>query len=360
MTNGPGRVGNEVRESKLPVVIPQSGDGRPEDVAIGLVVIGARFGWRAGRLALAPLRAAGRVTGATGRVQRVTGGVGAEGRAATSRGRVGVEVLIDRALASPLPEELAQIMIDRHVIERVVADVVPRLSLDEALTAALEDERTQQQFEQALESPAVKRMAMTAAESRLAAEIADRLLASPEVRAALARQTVGFGGELVAGLRNAAGKVDDRTSHAKSPEDGPRYGGIATRMIALGTDAALVHLLVLVPAIFIWLIGSLFGGLHSGWLVDALLGVAWFVIVAAYFVGFWTVLGQTPGLRLTGSRVVDHTGSPPSVGRSIVRLVGLALAVIPLFAGFLPVFFDHRRRALQDYLAGTDVVADES
>jgi uncharacterized RDD family membrane protein YckC len=360
MASKPRRAGKEVGDPKLPVVIPQSGDGRPEDVAIGIVVIGARFGWRAGRLALAPLRAAGRVTGATGRVQRVTGGVGAEGRAVTSQGRAGVEAVVDRVLASPLPEELAQIVIDRHVIERVVADVVPRLSLDEVLTAALDDERTQQQFERALESPAVKRMAMTAAQSRLAAEVADRLLASPEVRAALARQTVGFGGELVAKLRNVAGQADDRTSRAKPQEDGPRYGGIATRMIALGTDAALVHLLVLVPAVFVALIASLFGGLHSGPLVDALLGVAWFVIVAVYFVGFWSVLGQTPGLRLTGSRVVDHKGSSPSVGRSIVRLIGLVLAVVPLFAGFLPVFFDRRRRALQDYLAGTDVVADQT
>jgi uncharacterized RDD family membrane protein YckC len=90
---------------------------------------------------------------------------------------------------------------------------------------------------------------------------------------------------------------------------------------------------------------------------DTLLGVGWFLIVAVYFVGFWTVLGQTPGLRLVGVRVVDHRGRSPSVLRSIVRLIGLALAVIPLFAGFLPVFFDRRRRALQDYLAGTDVVA---
>ena len=85
MSTGPGRAGNEIRDSKLPVVIPQSGDGRPEDVAIGLVVIGARVGWRAGRVALAPLRAAGRITGTTRRVRRVTGGVGAEGRSATSR-----------------------------------------------------------------------------------------------------------------------------------------------------------------------------------------------------------------------------------------------------------------------------------
>ena len=317
MATRPGPAGKEVRDAKLPVVIPQSGDGRPEDVAIGLVVIGARFGWRAGRLALAPLRAAGRLTGTTRRVQRVTGGVGAEGRAATSRGRAGMEAVVDRVLASPLPEELAQIVLDRHVIERVVADVLPRLSLDEALTAALEDERTQQQFERTLENPAVKRMALTAAESRLAAEIADRLLANPQVRAALAGQAVGFGGELVAVLRNVARGIDDRSSRGSADEGDPRHGGIATRMIALATDAALVHLLVLVPAIFVWLIASLFGGLHSGWLVDALLGIAWFVIVAAYFVGFWTVLGQTPGLRLTGSASSTTRGRRRrSAGRS--------------------------------------------
>jgi uncharacterized RDD family membrane protein YckC len=37
-------------------------------------------------------------------------------------------------------------------------------------------------------------------------------------------------------------------------------------------------------------------------------------------------------------------------------VVGLALAIIPLFAGFLPVLVDDRRRALQDLLAGTVVL----
>jgi uncharacterized RDD family membrane protein YckC len=39
-----------------------------------------------------------------------------------------------------------------------------------------------------------------------------------------------------------------------------------------------------------------------------------------------------------------------------VRLVGLVLAVIPLFAGFLPILFDRRRRGIADMLAGTVVV----
>ena len=47
------------------------------------------------------------------------------------------------------------------------------------------------------------------------------------------------------------------------------------------------------------------------------------------------------------------------MSRSIVRMVGLVLAIVLLFTGFLPVLFDERRRALQDFLAGTAVVYDD-
>jgi uncharacterized RDD family membrane protein YckC len=40
-------------------------------------------------------------------------------------------------------------------------------------------------------------------------------------------------------------------------------------------------------------------------------------------------------------------------------MVGLVLAVVPLFAGFLPVLFTARRRGLPDFLAGTVVVYDD-
>jgi uncharacterized RDD family membrane protein YckC len=53
---------------------------------------------------------------------------------------------------------------------------------------------------------------------------------------------------------------------------------------------------------------------------------------------------------------VYHADEPPAIWRSLVRLVGIVLAIIPLFAGFLPVLFDPKRRALPDYMAGTTVV----
>jgi uncharacterized RDD family membrane protein YckC len=39
-----------------------------------------------------------------------------------------------------------------------------------------------------------------------------------------------------------------------------------------------------------------------------------------------------------------------------LRLIGLVLCIVPLFAGFLPVLVDDRRRGCHDMLAGTVVV----
>ena len=77
---------------------------------------------------------------------------------------------------------------------------------------------------------------------------------------------------------------------------------------------------------------------------------------------FRRVLGRFgPDARnhLLSLRVQGPDGRKPGVLRSLVRLVGLWLAIAFAFLGFLPVFVDDRRRALQDYLSGTEVVYDE-
>ena len=83
------------------------------------------------------------------------------------------------------------------------------------------------------------------------------------------------------------------------------------------------------------------------------------LVAGGYFVLFWSAAGQTPGMRLMRLRARRADGGGISLGRAIVRAIGLALAIIPLFAGFLPALFDERRRALPDYLAGTVVVYDD-
>ena len=140
----------------------------------------------------------------------------------------------------------------------------------------------------------------------------------------------------------------------------PIYAGIATRAIALAIDAAVAVVLFMSAVGIVALIASLVGGLRPEWLVGVLLTFGWVLVAGTYFVLFWSAAGQTPGMRLLRVRVRGPTGDPPSIGRSLVRLVGLVLAIVPLFAGFVPVLFTERRRGLPDLLAGTVVLYDDA
>jgi uncharacterized RDD family membrane protein YckC len=86
-------------------------------------------------------------------------------------------------------------------------------------------------------------------------------------------------------------------------------------------------------------------------------GVAFVLWAVGYFVVFWSTTGQTPGNRLMRIRVcgVDD-GAVLKPRRSLLRFGALALAALPLFAGFLPVLIDDRRRGVHDMIAGTVVV----
>jgi uncharacterized RDD family membrane protein YckC len=258
--------------------------------------------------------------------------------------------VVDRALAGSLPEELARSLVRNHVLERIVAELAASGELERLMTAALASPQTLELTERFLASDQTQRALRHVA-------------SSPELRDALARQTTGLAEEVVGGVRASAARLDDRAEQIvrRPPRtESPIYGGIATRAIALATDAAVTIVLFMSAVGIVALVASLVGGLRPAWLVGALLASGWIVIVGTYFVLFWSAAGQTPGMRLLHLRVHGPAGGSPSIGRSLVRLVGLVLAIVPLFAGFLPVLFTDRRRGLPDYLAGTVVLYDDT
>ena len=136
------------------------------------------------------------------------------------------------------------------------------------------------------------------------------------------------------------------------------YAGIGTRGIALAIDAAIANGLYIVGAALLGLIGSLVGDLRPQWLVAVIAAIGWALVVGGYFVLFWVTTGQTPGMRMMRVRVVSYRGERVHLVRALIRLGGLFLAIIPLFAGFLPVLVDERRRATRRVGAVVHVVAD--
>jgi uncharacterized RDD family membrane protein YckC len=277
-------------------------------------------------------------------------------------------------LAGTFPEEVARSLAERRVADRVVAELLAGGYLDAAISSALANPRTERLMIEAIES----RLAVDLAERMVQSPDFQRVLAeavsSPAVSTALRRQTATLGEELAASIRGRAIRLDDAVERgprrfcrrpprpaAEGLPDVPPlpYAGFATRGLALAIDSLLVNLIFVTCAALITLVASLFGDLGPTWLVGAFAGVGWLLLVGGYFVGFWSGAAETPGMALLGLRVVDPRGNPPGVGRSLLRLLGLALAIGLLFLGFLPALVDDRRRALQDFLARTVVVYAE-
>jgi uncharacterized RDD family membrane protein YckC len=138
----------------------------------------------------------------------------------------------------------------------------------------------------------------------------------------------------------------------------PIYEGLVTRAIAFAVDAAIIDLIALVVGVGVGLALSILSiGDDLQTVLLACAGVAFVVWSVAYFVVFWSTTGQTPGNRLMHIRVCgDDDEEVLTLRRSLLRFGALLLAALPLFAGFLTVLVDDRRRGLHDMLAGTVVV----
>jgi uncharacterized RDD family membrane protein YckC len=265
-----------------------------------------------------------------------------------------VERTVDHTLAGPLTDGVARSLAEHRVTQRVAAEVLASPQFEQAFADALDHETTRRLTEQVVRS----------SEFQQAIEVA---ASSPAVRTALAHQTTTLTEELAENVRESTATADESAERrvrrwfrrpARVVEEGfatPPYSGIATRAVALALDGLLALTVAVVVGGALALIASLVSELRPEWLVAVVTACWWSLVTASYFVFFWTAAGQTPGMRVMRIRVLTRDGGRIGLGRSIVRVVGLALAIIPCFAGFIPVLFDERRRGLPDYLAGTSV-----
>jgi uncharacterized RDD family membrane protein YckC len=136
-----------------------------------------------------------------------------------------------------------------------------------------------------------------------------------------------------------------------------RLAGFFTRAVALALDGAIVTAGALAVGTGVVLALRLFGVGVSSTPVRAVVGSGgWLLLVALYFGSFWTLTGETPGMRCLGIRVVTPDVRLPTRGQALRRLVGMVLCAIPAGAGFLFVLVDDRRRGPHDRLAHTLVV----
>jgi uncharacterized RDD family membrane protein YckC len=167
-------------------------------------------------------------------------------------------------------------------------------------------------------------------------------------------------------MSTVAGETAVSTAVAKTappppdaaPDTDTRYIGVVTRSVSWGIDAVLINLVAIITGLGVTLILSIFPlahNLHGAFeLVAGGVYIAW---VALYFIGFWSIAGQTPGARIMQIRLITGRRRKVKPVRATVRWIGMNLAMLPLFLGFAPILFG--RRGFPDWLARTLVVDAE-
>jgi uncharacterized RDD family membrane protein YckC len=269
--------------------------------------------------------------------------------------------------------------IDRAVevaAEEAIVAAVESKAVERAMVRVLEGPVIEEAVEGALESEAVKRALLEAMDSELVDEVWRRLLASdeaqqlveriaeaPEVRAAISAQGVGLLEDIGRTIGNLARRLDDRFERIvrrlffRKPRVLPtNRAGAVSRGLAMVIDGVFVNLAFTAFVALVTLVANAFGGSGEGGggLVIAVGSTAWLSFGAVYLLGFWSLAGQTPGMRFVGIRL----GERLSLRRSVKRLIGLGLSVLAFGLGFLGIFGE-RRRAWGDRLADSEVVYDE-
>jgi uncharacterized RDD family membrane protein YckC len=185
------------------------------------------------------------------------------------------------------------------------------------------------------------------------------------VRAAIASQGAGLLGDIGRKIAKLARDLDDTVERIlrrilfrrRRPLPTNRAGAVS-RGTAMLIDGVIVNLFFTALAGAVTLVATFFGG--SGENVPRFAVAAgsfvWLIVVGTYLVGFWSLAGQTPGMRFLGIRLNERR---LPFGRSVRRLIGLGLSVVTFGIGFLGIVFGESRRGWADRMGHTEVVYDE-
>jgi uncharacterized RDD family membrane protein YckC len=276
---------------------------------------------------------------------------------------VGKATGLDQAIEAAAEEAMVA-AVESEAVERAIARVLKGPIVEEAMNSALESDAVKRALVEALDSELVDEVWRRLLASDEAQRLVERIAEAPEIRAAISAQSVGMledvGHTIGNGTRRLDGVVERiarRIFFRKRRTEPTDRAGAVTRGLAFGLDVLIVNLGFSGLAAVAALIASAFTGNGNGVSNVALAAgtTLWFAFGSLYLVGFWSLAGQTPGMRFLGIRLdVEGRGLRP--GRAVKRLIGMTLAAIPFGLGFLGILFDERRRAWDDRLSKVDVV----
>jgi uncharacterized RDD family membrane protein YckC len=271
---------------------------------------------------------------------------------------------LDRAVEAAAEEAIVA-AVESEAVERALARVLEGPVVEEAVQGALESEAVKRALVEALDSDLVDEVWRRLLASDEAQQLVERIAEAPELRAAISAQSVGLISDVGRTIGRATRRLDDglerlvrRVFFRKRRSEPSGNAGAVSRALALGIDLVIVDLafsaVVAIVALFDTALTGSSNGVSSLALVVG--STSWFLLSGLYLLTFWSLAGQTPGMRFVHI-VIEGGRIRPR--RALRRLVGLGLSVLCFGIGFLGILFNERRRAWEDRLSGAGVVFEE-
>ena len=265
---------------------------------------------------------------------------------------------VDRALNQAAEEAIVRALRSPtviHAIARAIetqdldADPGAREEIAKLVRSALQTEAAGQAWKEVLES-------------EQAQMLVERIAEAPEIRAAIASQSAGLITDIGVRLTVITEELDDaieRVTRSDDPDSETDQAGLVTRAVAGAIDLGLLFgAYALVSSVLGSLVSSVFAEPLSLTAVVAL-AVFGVVVGGAIFAGFWSLAGQTPGMRFLAIRLVRTDGSRHirfwSASR---RVLAVIVSLLPLGLGYLAILWSPQRRSWADRMTGTEVIYD--
>src|ERR1700742_2747538 len=213
--------------------------------------------------------------------------LGAGGRGARAGGRApgidrGVEIAAEEAIVSAVESE---------AVERALARVLEGPVVDEAVQSALDSPAIKKALIEALDSELVDEIWRRLLASQQTQQLVERIAEAPEVRQAIASQSVGLLGDigrqiakLARDLDNAVERVLRKVFFRRRRPLPTNRAGVVTRGVAFIIDAVIINLFFTVIAGAATLLATFFGGSGAGVPRGAIAvgSFAWLGVVSIY------------------------------------------------------------------------------
>ena len=276
---------------------------------------------------------------------------------ARGAGRVAHVTGVDRALDDAVEEAIL-----RALRSPAVGRAIERAIASQAEAAGLSSEELAGIVKQVLESDTSEQAWGEVLASREVQMLIERIAEAPEIRAAIAAQGAGLVTDIGVKLTRLTEALDDaleRIVRHHEPDSETNQAGLATRLVAFAIDFGLLFAVYSLASGVIASVVSFAFGSTLSLAGGIILGVIAYLLGGAVLVLFWSLGGQTPGMRFLSIRLMQDGSRDVTLGRAIKRLFALVVALLPLGLGYFWILRAPSRHAWHDTMTRTEVVYDD-